>query len=74
MLAAGTVEWLDILRQLIDQGVVQKSIRPQPDAAATAAVIQDLWNGAMQRAAVARSTDPLRAVVDFIRTWLSPRT
>ena len=73
-LAAGTVEWLDILRQLIDQGVVQKSIRPQPDAAATAAVIQDLWNGAMQRAAVARSTDPLRAVVDFIRTWLSPRT
>lgn len=74
VLAAGTVEWLDILRQLIDQGVVQKSIRPQPDAAATAAVIQDLWNGAMQRAAVARSTDPLRAVVDFIRSWLSPRT
>lgn len=72
VLAAGTWEWLEILQQLVSLGVEQKSIRYQPDPAATAAVIHDLWNGALQRAALARSTAPLRSAVNFFRVILTP--
>ena len=72
VLAAGTMQWLEILRQLIVEGMEQQSIRPQADPATTAAVIEDLWNGAMQRASVARSTAPLHAAAGFFRTLLRP--
>jgi len=71
VLAAGSLESVTILRKTIELGVAQKSIRPQQDAAATAAVIEDLWAGAMQRAAVARNVAPLRNALHFIRALLS---
>lgn len=72
VLADGSKEWLEIMRRLIQEGMDAGSIRLMPDAAAAAAVVQDLFTGAMHRAVMGRSSQPLRAAVDFIRQWLSP--
>lgn len=72
VLSDGTRQWLEIMTRLIDEGMDAGSIRRVPSAGAAAAMVQDLWTGAMQRAAVERSSQPLRSAVDFIRQWLSP--
>lgn len=72
VLAGGALESVSILTKTIELGVAQQSIRPQQDPAATAAVIEDLWAGAMQRAAVARNVAPLRNALHFIHALLSP--
>ncbi|MDB6071280.1 MAG: Transcriptional regulator, TetR family, partial [Verrucomicrobiales bacterium] len=72
VLSDGTRQWLEIMTRLIQEGMDAGSIRRVPSAGAAAAMVQDLWTGAMQRAAVERSSQPLRSAVDFIRQWLSP--
>ncbi len=71
VLAQGTRQWLDIMRRLIEEGIDAGTIRPQADPAATAAMIHDLWTGAMQRASVSRNVIPLRAAIDFFRRQLA---
>jgi TetR/AcrR family transcriptional repressor of nem operon len=72
VLAQGIRQWIAILQQLLEQGLASGSIAKRVDPVAMAAVIQDLWTGAMQRAATARETTPLRDALAFIRTLLAP--
>lgn len=72
VLAEGSRQWIGILEQLITEGIASGMISPQLHPGASAAVIQDLWTGAMQRAATTRGTAPLREALTFIRAMLTP--
>lgn len=72
VLAEGNQEWIRILTSVIATGIRQRKIRKDLVPAKTAALIQDLWSGAMQRAAVERSVVPLRDAAAFIQTLLRP--
>ncbi len=70
VLAQATEEWLAIYAALmanaVERGVVATSCEPIP----TAALIHDLWNGAMLRAATCRCVTPLRQAVTVLRNVL----
>lgn len=70
VLAAGVQEWIRILTRVLEEGQSQGSITPQLEAPAAAAILQDLWTGATQRAASSRDAAPMRGALDFIRQWL----
>ena len=72
VLAEGNREAIAILEQMLQEAIeknkIAKSVRP----AEMAGIIHDLWNGAMQRAAVCRDATPPREALNFIRTLLAP--
>ncbi|MDR3403656.1 MAG: TetR/AcrR family transcriptional regulator [Chthoniobacter sp.] len=72
VLADGMREWRGFLEKLIVEGQEKGVFRKELNAAATAAMAQDLWMGANQRMQVEKSVTPLRAAAMFIRTYLSP--
>ncbi|MDB6004683.1 MAG: TetR family transcriptional regulator, partial [Prosthecobacter sp.] len=72
VLAQGNREWIAILEQLLKEGVEKKKISPTIRPSEMAGVIHDLWNGAMQRAAVSRDVTPPREALNFVRTLLTP--
>lgn len=72
VLADGMREWSGVLAQLIVEGQKKKVIRKGLQPATTAAMLQDLWMGASQRAQLERSVAPLRSAAQFIRDLLSP--
>ncbi len=72
VLAEGSRHWIGLLEAVLSEGLARGSISDKVEPAAAAAVIQDLWTGAMQRAATTRDSAPLRDAVAFIRNWLTP--
>jgi TetR/AcrR family transcriptional regulator, transcriptional repressor for nem operon len=70
VLAEGVAEWDRILQQVLREAVAQKRLAKSTDVPATAAMIQDLWTGAMQRAAILRQATPLREALDYLRRTL----
>ncbi|MEP6670206.1 MAG: TetR/AcrR family transcriptional regulator [Chthoniobacter sp.] len=71
VLAEGMREWRGFLEKVILEGQEKGVFRKELNAAATAAMAQDLWMGANQRMQVEKSVTPLRAAAMFIRTYLS---
>jgi TetR/AcrR family transcriptional regulator, transcriptional repressor for nem operon len=71
VLAKATDDWLGIYAALIsnaiERGVVSRSLEP----IATAALIHDLWDGAMLRAATCRCVTPLRQATSALRNLLT---
>jgi TetR/AcrR family transcriptional regulator, transcriptional repressor for nem operon len=72
VLARGNREWIAILEQVLKEGVEKKKTSKTVRPAEMAGVVHDLWNGAMQRAAVSRDVTPPREALNFIRTLLTP--
>ena len=72
VLAEGSREWIGILEEVLREGIAKKKISKRVDPAAMAVVIQDLFTGAIQRAATQRNTVPLRHAIDYIKTVLAP--
>jgi TetR/AcrR family transcriptional repressor of nem operon len=66
VLAEGQTEWQGIMITLIEEGLEKNALRCIGDSAEVATVIGDLWTGAMQRAAILRSSEPLREARKFI--------
>lgn len=71
VLADGTTEGLGIMRQVLDEAVEKKLIRPDINTTEAAEFIHDMWIGAMHRAQVFLSVEPLRAAVGSIKHLLS---
>ena len=72
VLAAGQVEWGQVMEELLREGVQTGHISRTIDPKRTASTIWDLWGGAMQRAAIQRNVAPLRDAINFIRAQLAP--
>lgn len=74
VLAQGTRDWCGIFEQVLREGQARGSIEARIDPAALAPVIQDLWTGALQRAAVTRTVTPLREALRYLKGVLTPAT
>jgi TetR/AcrR family transcriptional repressor of nem operon len=70
-MATGIEDWISILKELLDEAVEKNLIPKKTNTSAEAALIQDLWSGAMQRAIICRDTEPMRRASDLIQTRLS---
>ena len=66
VLADSYQESIGILEAVIREGLEKKLLRCDRDPQIAAMLIGDLWTGAMQRASVERSVEPLRKAIDFI--------
>ncbi len=73
VLADGNNKGIAILEELLREGMDRGEISTEVDPAVMAPVIQDLWTGALQRAATQRNTAPLRQVIAYLKTELTPR-
>lgn len=72
-LASGMKNWRAIYQRVIGEGQADGSIRAELDAAEAATVMQDIWQGALQRMQVERSVGPLRSAARFLGEYLGPR-
>jgi TetR/AcrR family transcriptional repressor of nem operon len=73
VLADGLARWRRIYAEVIREGHRDRSIRSEIDAEEGAALIQDFWQGAMQRMQIERSVTPLRQAAGFLRNHLAKR-
>ncbi|MES2571447.1 MAG: TetR/AcrR family transcriptional regulator [Verrucomicrobiota bacterium] len=71
VLAEGLTNWRAIFEAAIREGQADGSISKALDPAESAAVVQDTWQGALQRVQVEKSVLPLRTAARFLRSWLS---
>ncbi len=70
--AENTAEVIALLRQVIEEGQAQGSIRQTVDAAQAAGVIHDVWQGASLRSTTQVQAQPAREALAFIKTYLAP--
>jgi TetR/AcrR family transcriptional repressor of nem operon len=70
VLAEGTSEAIGIYQQLLEEAILEGKVRGDLDAGTAAEFIQDVWTGAMHRAQVMRTVEPLRAALRSIRGFL----
>jgi TetR/AcrR family transcriptional repressor of nem operon len=71
VLADGLRTWRGIYAEAIREGQRDGSIRSDIAPEEAAAVIQDTWQGAMQRMQAERSVAPLRGASRFLVGWLA---
>jgi TetR/AcrR family transcriptional repressor of nem operon len=65
-IAMGFQAWIDIYQQVLDEAVEAKQLPETLDTASEAQFIQDFWSGAVKRAVVNRSEEPVRHAVTRI--------
>lgn len=70
-LAQGFEDWITIFREVLDEAVAQKLLPTTFNSASEAQLIQDLWSGAVHRAVINRSSEPVRNAVDSIKSRIS---
>lgn len=61
-----------LLRQVIEEGQAQGSIRASLPASQAASVVHDAWLGASLRSTAKHQVQPLRDCLLFIRSYLAP--
>ncbi len=71
VLTDAMTEWRAIYEKVVRDGQEQGGIRKDLDPALAAAIIHDIWQGAMNRRQIERSVAPLRTAADFLRTYLA---
>jgi TetR/AcrR family transcriptional repressor of nem operon len=65
-IATGFQDWIDIYQQVLDEAVAEKQLPETLDTASEAQFIQDFWSGAVKRAVVNHSEEPVRHAVTRI--------
>ncbi|HEY2341641.1 MAG TPA: TetR family transcriptional regulator C-terminal domain-containing protein [Chthoniobacteraceae bacterium] len=71
VLVEGMRAWHGIYEELVREGRAKKVMRKDLKPAAAAGVIQDMWQGAMQRSNLERSVAPAREAAHFLRGYLA---
>jgi len=72
VVASSYEEGVALLRQVIEEGQRQGSIRKTLDANQAANVIHDSWLGAYLRSTAGHQVQPLREALQFIKGYLAP--
>ena len=73
VLASGLRAWREIFERAIREGQQDGSIDQTLDPAEAAAVVQDTWQGALQRMQVEKSVAALRGAARFLVGYLAAR-
>lgn len=66
VLADGMVTWLDMLAGVFDEAKVLGHISREVGSHNEAKIFRDLWAGAIQRATIMKSTEPMRRALTFL--------
>lgn len=69
-LMKGFNDWISIYQEVLDEAVAAGQLPAHLDTEAEAALIQDHWAGAAQRAVIFRTSEPVRLTVEHIKTRL----
>lgn len=67
VLAEGMPVWLGILGGVFEEALAKGSISSAADTKAEAALVRDLWAGAIQRSTIAKSTAPMKEALTFLK-------
>ncbi|MEP2774342.1 MAG: TetR/AcrR family transcriptional regulator [Luteolibacter sp.] len=67
VLAEGMPVWMGILEGVFDEAKTSGKIPASVDSAAEAALVRDLWAGAIQRSTISQSPEPMQVALDFLR-------
>jgi hypothetical protein len=67
VLAEGMVTWLGMLSGVFDEAKVLGHISRDVDSHNEAEIFRDLWAGAIQRATIMKSTEPMRRSLVFLK-------
>ena len=70
-LARGFEDWITIFCEVLDEAVAQNLLPANFNSASEAQLIQDLWSGAVQRAVINRSSEPVSHAVEHIKSRIS---
>ena len=70
-LMRGFRDWISIYQEVLDDAVAAGQLPAGLDTATEAALIQDHWAGAAQRAVIFRSPEPVRRTVEHIETRIN---
>ena len=70
VLEEGHREWNAILQSVIREGIEKIALKCTDEPAKVASLINDLWSGAIQRATILRSPEPLENALGFIASEL----
>jgi TetR/AcrR family transcriptional repressor of nem operon len=71
VLAKGLKTWRAIYERAVREGQADGSIRKNLKPRDAAAIIQDIWQGAMQRMQVEKNVAPLRSAARFLSSYLA---
>lgn len=66
VLSKGMGTWLKLLAGVFDEAKLMGHISKKVDSQQEAEIIRDLWAGAIQRATICKSTQPMEFALDFI--------
>lgn len=66
-LAKGMATWLGILSAVFDEAIVKDRVAKGTDPDFEARIFRDLWAGAIQRATILKSKEPMETAFTFIR-------
>ena len=70
-LAKNSTAAVAVMKELLDEAVAAGALPDDLDTGAEAALIHDLWSGALQRATILRQVDPMRQALEVIRGRLN---
>lgn len=70
-LATGMKQWRSLYEQAVRDGQKDRSIARSIDPTLAAEIVQDTWQGAIQRMQVEKSVAPLRTAAAFLRRYLA---
>lgn len=66
-LAKGMKTWLGILAAVFEEAAMKRLIKKATDPELEARILRDLWAGAIQRATILKSREPLDTALGFLR-------
>lgn len=67
VLAEGMMTWLKMLAGVFDEAKVLGHISKKIDSQLEAEIFRDLWAGAIQRATILKSTEPMCCALEFLK-------
>lgn len=68
VLAKGMQTWLGVLTAPFDEALMKGIIPENTDPGTEAEIVRDLWAGAIQRATIMKSKEPMETALAFLRT------
>ncbi len=71
VLAEGMETWLGIVGSVFDEAKTLGKLPSHLDSKNMAALMRDLWAGAIQRSTIAKSAEPMQTALSFIRDHLA---
>lgn len=68
VLAQGMPVWMGILAGVFDEAIATGNLAASVDSTAEAALVRDLWAGAIQRSTISQSPEPMKQAFTYLQS------